>query len=74
MRAAASQMSQRAGAVELVLLLSLLLIVAGAWGSTASFGSMTLVLLATLGGLAWAVLCWTCARWLQRRGAVEPPA
>ena len=22
-------------------------------------------------GLAWAVLCWLVARWLQRRGAVE---
>ncbi len=24
-------------------------------------------------GLAWALLCWTVARHLQRRGAVEPP-
>jgi undecaprenyl-diphosphatase len=25
-------------------------------------------------GLAWALLCWLVARYLQRRGAVEPPA
>lgn len=25
-------------------------------------------------GAAWAILCWTAARWLQRRGDVEPPA
>jgi undecaprenyl-diphosphatase len=25
-------------------------------------------------GLAWALLCWLVARFLQRRGAVEPPA
>ena len=24
-------------------------------------------------GLAWALLCWTAARYLQQRGAVEPP-
>jgi undecaprenyl-diphosphatase len=24
-------------------------------------------------GLAWALMCWTVARHLQRRGAVEPP-
>jgi len=24
-------------------------------------------------GLAWALLCWMMARWLQRRGTVEPP-
>ena len=25
-------------------------------------------------GLAWALLCWLAARFLQNRGAVEPPA
>lgn len=25
-------------------------------------------------GSAWAALCWLVARWLQRRGTVEPPA
>jgi undecaprenyl-diphosphatase len=24
-------------------------------------------------GLAWALLCWTAARYLQGKGAVEPP-
>jgi len=24
-------------------------------------------------GLAWALLCWTVASYLQRRGSVEPP-
>jgi undecaprenyl-diphosphatase len=24
-------------------------------------------------GLAWAIGCWLVARWLQRRGSVEPP-
>lgn len=24
-------------------------------------------------GLVWAIVCWLVARWLQRRGAVEPP-
>jgi undecaprenyl-diphosphatase len=24
-------------------------------------------------GLFWALLCWTVARHLQRKGAVEPP-
>ncbi|MFS2011976.1 phosphatase PAP2 family protein [Azospirillum sp. CT11-132] len=24
-------------------------------------------------GAAWALLCWAIARWLQRRGSVEPP-
>ena len=31
------------------------------------------VLAGWMTGLAWAVLCWTIARWLQRRGAVESP-
>jgi undecaprenyl-diphosphatase len=24
-------------------------------------------------GAAWAILCWLAARWLQRKGQVEPP-
>jgi undecaprenyl-diphosphatase len=31
------------------------------------------VLAGWMTGLAWAVLCWTIARWLQRRGTVESP-
>ncbi len=31
------------------------------------------VLAGWMTGLAWATLCWTIARWLQRRGTVEPP-
>ena len=31
------------------------------------------VLAGWMTGLAWATLCWTIARWLQRRGAVESP-
>ncbi|HEX8312345.1 MAG TPA: phosphatase PAP2 family protein [Chthoniobacteraceae bacterium] len=30
------------------------------------------VLAGWAGGTAWALLCWTVARWLQHRGAVEP--
>jgi undecaprenyl-diphosphatase len=25
-------------------------------------------------GSAWALICWTVALWLQRRGEVEPPS
>jgi undecaprenyl-diphosphatase len=25
-------------------------------------------------GLAWSLVCWTVASYLQRRGTVEPPA
>jgi undecaprenyl-diphosphatase len=25
-------------------------------------------------GLAWALVCWLVARYLQRRGKVEPPS
>lgn len=30
------------------------------------------VLAGWLAGLVWALLCWLIARWLQRRGKVEP--
>jgi undecaprenyl-diphosphatase len=31
------------------------------------------VLAGWMAGLLWALLCWTVAIWLQRRGAIEPP-
>jgi undecaprenyl-diphosphatase len=30
------------------------------------------VLAGWLAGLVWATLCWLAARWLQKRGQIEP--
>jgi undecaprenyl-diphosphatase len=64
----------RAVKIYLIAVACLIILLVGASRVYLGVHWPTDVLAGWLAGATWALLCWLIARWLQRRGAVEPEA
>jgi undecaprenyl-diphosphatase len=65
---------RRAVKIYLIAVATLIILLVGASRVYLGVHWPTDVLAGWLAGATWALLCWLVARWLQRRGAVEPEA